>query len=97
PGHRLRRLDRALHRASSPFRDARQRHTAEPPSIPAVASTIMRLVVMGGGRMGEALVAGLLNAGWPAPELHVVEPVAARRKELSGRYDLNVGDAPVAA
>src|SRR5439155_14664416 len=53
---------------------------------------------MGGGRMGEALVAGLLNAGWPGHELHVVEPVAARRKELSGRYDdLSVGDAPVTA
>src|SRR2546430_9376833 len=58
----------------------------------------MRLVVMGGGRMGEALVGGLLDAGWPAAEMHVVEPVAARRKELSGRYDgLSVGDAPVAA
>jgi len=58
----------------------------------------MRLVVMGGGRMGEALVAGLLRAGWAAGEIHVVEPIAPRRKELAGRYDgLGVGDAPVAA
>ena len=46
-----------------------------------------RLVVVGGGRMGEALAAGLLAAGWAsAPELLVVEPVAARRAELSERY-----------
>jgi len=46
-----------------------------------------RLVVVGGGRMGEALVAGLLAAGWAsAPELLVVEPVPARRTELSERY-----------
>jgi len=37
--------------------------------------------------MGEALTAGLLAAGWAsAPELVVVEPVAARRTELSERY-----------
>ncbi|MDP8937517.1 MAG: pyrroline-5-carboxylate reductase [Actinomycetota bacterium] len=46
-----------------------------------------RLVVVGGGRMGEALAAGLLAAGWAsAPELLVVEPVAARRAQLSERY-----------
>jgi pyrroline-5-carboxylate reductase len=48
----------------------------------------MRLVVMGGGRMGEALVAGLLEATWAAPgDVLVVEPVAARREELAARYD----------
>jgi pyrroline-5-carboxylate reductase len=41
------------------------------------------LQVIGGGRMGEALVGGLLQAGTiPAGDLRVVEPVAARRKEL---------------
>lgn len=39
--------------------------------------------VIGGGRMGEALVGGLLSAGTLAPgEVRVVEPVEARRKEL---------------
>src|SRR2546427_13299518 len=53
---------------------------------------------MGGGRMGEALVAGLLRAGWPPAEIHVVEPVAPRRKELAGRYQgLGLGETPVAA
>ena len=53
-----------------------------------------RLVVMGGGRMGEALVAGLLNAGWSAADIAVVEKVAARRDELASRYaGLAVSDA----
>jgi len=37
--------------------------------------------------MGEALVAGLLAAGWAsAPEILVVEPVDSRRAELCERY-----------
>lgn len=44
------------------------------------------LVIVGGGRMGEALLAGLLAAGWPAPTLGVVEPDPARRAELEGRF-----------
>ena len=35
-----------------------------------------RLALVGGGRMGEALLGGLLRAGWAEPdELVVVEPV----------------------
>ena len=46
-----------------------------------------RLLVMGGGRMGEALVAGLLQAQWaPAAEITVVEQLERRRKELAGRF-----------
>ncbi len=46
-----------------------------------------RLAVVGGGKMGEALVAGLLAAGWAeAAELAVVEPVARRREELAERF-----------
>ena len=41
------------------------------------------LVVVGGGRMGEALVGGLLAAGWAAGDLAVVEPVEGRRAELA--------------
>ena len=37
--------------------------------------------------MGEALVVGLLQAGWATPEeLVVVEPVADRREYLTGRF-----------
>src|SRR6478672_9825641 len=58
-----------------------------------------RLVVIGGGRMGEALLGGLLGSGWAqANELAVVEPVAARRDELAERYPgLTVTDGPIDA
>ncbi|MGH9154222.1 MAG: NAD(P)-binding domain-containing protein, partial [Acidimicrobiales bacterium] len=59
----------------------------------------IRLAVVGGGRMGEALVAGLLDAGWaPAAEMAVVEKVAGRRRELEERFSgLTVSAEPVAA
>jgi pyrroline-5-carboxylate reductase len=42
------------------------------------------LQVIGGGRMGEALVGGLLQAGTVgAADVRVVEPVAARRAQLT--------------
>jgi pyrroline-5-carboxylate reductase len=45
------------------------------------------LVVVGGGRMGSALVAGLLGAGWCAPgDLAVVESVVAQREVLAERF-----------
>jgi pyrroline-5-carboxylate reductase len=41
------------------------------------------LVVVGGGRMGEALAGGLLRCGWAAPgDVIVVEVGGARRAEL---------------
>jgi pyrroline-5-carboxylate reductase len=47
----------------------------------------MELVIVGGGKMGEALLGGLLAARWAEPgELAVVEPVAARREELTARF-----------
>jgi len=57
-----------------------------------------RLVVIGGGRMGEALVAGLLSAGWAAAgEILVVEAVGSRRGQLSERYPgLGVAAEPAA-
>jgi pyrroline-5-carboxylate reductase len=46
-----------------------------------------RLAVYGGGKMGEALVAGLISSGWAVPaELAVVEPVEHRRKELEQNH-----------
>lgn len=58
-----------------------------------------RLVVVGGGRMGEALLAGLLAGGWGEPsDLAVVEKVESRRGILSERFaGVQVGAAPVAA
>ncbi|MGQ0742886.1 MAG: pyrroline-5-carboxylate reductase [Acidimicrobiales bacterium] len=47
-----------------------------------------RLVVVGGGRMGEALLGGLVAAGWCRPEeLAVLESVAERRTALVGRFE----------
>jgi pyrroline-5-carboxylate reductase len=44
-----------------------------------------RLVVVGGGRMGEALVSGLLASGWARPdEVVVAEKLDGRRAELEG-------------
>jgi len=46
-----------------------------------------RLVVVGGGRMGEALVSGVLRARWAkAREVVVVEPIETRRAELELAY-----------
>jgi pyrroline-5-carboxylate reductase len=49
---------------------------------------MVKLLLVGGGRMGEALVAGLLASGWAASadELAVTEKLPARRDELAGRY-----------
>ncbi len=58
-----------------------------------------RLELIGGGRMGEALLAGLLADGWAtADEVAVVEPVDARRAELAHRYrGLTVRESPAGA
>jgi len=55
--------------------------------------TAPRLVVVGGGKMGAALLSGLLSSGWArAGELSVVEPVAGRRDELAAEHPgLGVG------
>ncbi|MGH9269210.1 MAG: pyrroline-5-carboxylate reductase [Acidimicrobiales bacterium] len=59
----------------------------------------VRLAVVGGGKMGEALVAGLLRSGWAAArEIVVIETVAGRRAELEAAHPgLGVATAAVAA
>src|SRR5918994_2792348 len=56
------------------------------------------LQIVGGGRMGEALLGGLI-AGGRAPEtLAVLEVVAARRGQLESLFPgVTVADAPVSA
>ena len=45
------------------------------------------LLVVGGGKMGEALVGGLLAAGFAEPsQVVVIEPVEARRAELAATF-----------
>jgi pyrroline-5-carboxylate reductase len=46
-----------------------------------------RLLVVGGGQMGSALIGGLVRSGWAeVAELAVVEPSADRRLELQTTY-----------
>jgi pyrroline-5-carboxylate reductase len=56
------------------------------------------LLIVGGGKMGGALLGGLLNAGWAkVEELAVVEPFVERRHELTLEYPgLGVFNAPEA-
>jgi pyrroline-5-carboxylate reductase len=58
-----------------------------------------RLQILGGGRMGEALLGGLLAADYaPVGELAVVEKLDARRQELADRFGgLTVAADPVEA
>jgi len=58
-----------------------------------------KLVVVGGGRMGSALLAGLISGGWASVgELAVSEPDEAQRLNLSGDHPgLLVAEGPVEA
>lgn len=47
-----------------------------------------RIAVIGGGRIGEALIAGLLESGRASKDLVVVEPVPARAELLADRFGI---------
>ena len=48
---------------------------------------MLKLLLIGGGKMGEALLGGLLAAGWATPgEIGVVEKLSARRAQLAAAY-----------
>lgn len=49
-----------------------------------------RVAVIGGGRIGEALVAGLIESGWPIKDLVVAERVAGRADEIADRFGVRV-------
>ena len=54
------------------------------------------LLIVGGGRMGEALLGGLLAAGRAAAELAVVEVSPARREQLTAAYpDVEIVEAAI--
>jgi pyrroline-5-carboxylate reductase len=60
---------------------------------------MVRLQIVGGGKMGEALLGGLLGSGWAEPaDIVVVEKLPARRDELFALFPgVAVIDEPVAA
>src|ERR1700683_5674343 len=47
---------------------------------------MVQLAVLGGGRMGEALVAGLVHAGWDPTTVAVAEVDPERRRVLEERF-----------
>ena len=58
-----------------------------------------QLQLIGGGKMGEALLGGLVACGWAdAVDLHVVEPDAERRAVIVAAVGgVSVGESPVEA
>lgn len=44
------------------------------------------LAVLGGGKMGEALIGGLVAGGWTAADIAVAEVAEARREHLADRF-----------
>lgn len=59
---------------------------------------VTTLLIVGGGKMGGALLGGLLRSGWAElADVAVVEPVADRRDELAESFQgLRILDAPEA-
>ncbi|GAA5101271.1 pyrroline-5-carboxylate reductase [Nocardia iowensis] len=53
----------------------------------------MRIAVIGGGRIGEALIAGLLESGRPAKDMVVVETFPERGAQIAERFGVRVTDS----
>ena len=53
-----------------------------PGTLPAVTT----LALLGGGKMGEALLGGLIDGGWDPENLAVAEVSAERRHAIEGRF-----------
>ena len=60
-------------------------------------SGVMKLQMIGGGKMAEALLGGLVDRGWAAAdELHVVEPADERRAVLRANHpSMSIGTEPI--
>jgi pyrroline-5-carboxylate reductase len=72
---------------------------AAPPAVPLGFPRVDRVLqIVGGGRMGEALLGGLIAGGRAAGSLAVVEVAAARREQLGRDYPgVTVAEAAVEA
>lgn len=60
-----------------------------------MASGTSKLVIIGGGNMGTALVGGLVNGGWNPQEITVVELDAAKRALLESEFGVRTSDVIV--
>jgi pyrroline-5-carboxylate reductase len=56
-----------------------------------------RIAVLGAGKIGEALLAGLLGAGYATDELVFTERHPERAAELTARHGIHGADVPTAA
>jgi pyrroline-5-carboxylate reductase len=59
--------------------------------------TVRRLALLGGGVMGEGVLAAVLRSGVPADGVTVCEPRAERAAELAGTHGVRTTDDAVAA
>ena len=50
------------------------------------------MCIIGGGNMGAALLAGMVNGGWSPSHITVVELDAAKRAQLSSEFGVGVSD-----
>jgi pyrroline-5-carboxylate reductase len=57
-----------------------------------MAPDVHSVAVIGAGKIGELLLAGLLRAGWPADRLMATTRRPERAKELAQRYGVEVVD-----
>ena len=54
----------------------------------------MKITFLGGGNMASALIGGLLNRGFPAADISVIEMVAESRTRLEKDYRVRCYDMP---
>ncbi len=57
----------------------------------------MKISFIGGGNMARALIGGLLAEGWPAADIHVVEPDGGKRGQLQQDFGIGISDQLPAA
>jgi pyrroline-5-carboxylate reductase len=64
----------------------------------AYGARVTKLQMIGGGKMAEALLGGMITKSWArAEELHVVEPAEVRRAELAAALPgVSLGEHPIA-
>lgn len=60
-------------------------------------SSVARIAIIGGGNIGEALLAGLLQSGRQVKDLVVAEAYPARAAQLAEKYSVRVTDVADAA